>query len=210
MPARISSSLSGKLPQGGGGRSSEPGRPGLGRLAARRPPRRARAARRHARRAWRRWAACGYDVPRARQGAAANGQPERDHPPPAHEHPEQAPARAHVPVPAARLADVLGGDPHPLVALGREEHLLDQTPVLLLDVGAVRQRAPRVLARGRPGRRAAPPARPATAGAGRRGRPPPSRSPCGASSSRTAATARPPAARPGRAACGARRARREA
>ena len=46
---------------------------------------------------------------------------------------------------AARLADVLGRDPHPLVALGREQHLLDQAAALLLGVGALRQRTPGVL-----------------------------------------------------------------
>jgi hypothetical protein len=46
-----------------------------------------------------------------------------------------------VPVLAAGLADVLVGHPHPLEALRLEHHLLDQPAVLLLDVGAVAERA---------------------------------------------------------------------
>jgi hypothetical protein len=38
---------------------------------------------------------------------------------------------------AARLADVLVADPHPLVLLGREHHLFDQAPVARLDIGPV-------------------------------------------------------------------------
>jgi hypothetical protein len=45
-----------------------------------------------------------------------------------------------VPVLAAALADVLVRDPHPLVLLGLEQHLLDPAAVLLLDVGAVPER----------------------------------------------------------------------
>jgi hypothetical protein len=47
-----------------------------------------------------------------------------------------------VPVLAAGLADVLVADPHPLVLLRREHHLLDQPPVALLDVGPVAQQPP--------------------------------------------------------------------
>jgi hypothetical protein len=46
---------------------------------------------------------------------------------------------------APGLADVLVADPLPAVLLGREQHLLDLAAVLLLDVGAVAQRAPRGL-----------------------------------------------------------------
>jgi hypothetical protein len=45
-----------------------------------------------------------------------------------------------VPVLAAALADVLGGDPLPLVLLGVEQHLLDLAAVALLDVGALGER----------------------------------------------------------------------
>src|SRR3954451_5918418 len=46
-----------------------------------------------------------------------------------------------MPVLAPGLADVLVGDPNPLVLLGLEEHLLDAHAVLLLDVGAVAELA---------------------------------------------------------------------
>jgi hypothetical protein len=42
---------------------------------------------------------------------------------------------------AARLADVLVCDPHPLVALGLEQHLLDPAALLVLEVGALGERA---------------------------------------------------------------------
>ena len=44
-----------------------------------------------------------------------------------------------MPVLAAALADVLGRHPPPLVALRLEQHLLDETPVPVLDPGAVRE-----------------------------------------------------------------------
>ena len=61
-------------------------------------------------------------------------------------------------------------DAHPLVRRRVEQHLLDQAAVLLLRVGAVGERGAAVLDPRRRGRRAAPRARPATAGAARRGR----------------------------------------
>src|SRR5437764_481627 len=50
-----------------------------------------------------------------------------------------------MPVLAARLADVLVGDPSPLVAGGVSYHPLDQLAVLVLDVGVVVERKPDVL-----------------------------------------------------------------
>jgi hypothetical protein len=50
-----------------------------------------------------------------------------------------------MPVLAPGLADVLVAHPLPAVLLGRQQHLLDLAAVLLLDVGAVAQRAARVL-----------------------------------------------------------------
>ena len=74
----------------------------------------------------------------ARAGAAspmANGQPEEMlDAPPAEEHPEDAPTRAGMPVLAGALADVLGGDPDPVVALGLGDHRLEQPAVGLLDL----------------------------------------------------------------------------
>jgi hypothetical protein len=47
-----------------------------------------------------------------------------------------------MPMPAAGLADVLGGDPNPLVGPRIGGHLLDQPPVLLLDLAIFGQAAP--------------------------------------------------------------------
>jgi hypothetical protein len=54
--------------------------------------------------------------------------------PPAEEHPEDAPPRTAVPVLTRALADILGGDAHPAVAVGRRDHRLEQAAILLLDL----------------------------------------------------------------------------
>src|SRR5204862_5013795 len=52
-------------------------------------------------------------------------------PPPPHQHPQDAPARTGMPVPAAGLADVLVRDPHPAVPLRLGDHRLEQAPEVL-------------------------------------------------------------------------------
>jgi hypothetical protein len=52
--------------------------------------------------------------------------------PPTEEHPEDAPPGTAVPVLTRALAEILGGDSHPVVALGRRDHRLEQAAILLL------------------------------------------------------------------------------
>ena len=203
MPIRITSSDSGKLPQGAARALRAAGRPGAaprrGRGGA---PRRARA---------RVVSACRACGSCARPCQVANGQPElmtTRHQPISMPMKLQRGRTCQCLQPGSPMSSLR--HPHPLVALGVEQHLLDQAPVLLLGVGALGERRGARAGRARPARRAAPRARPARAGAARRGPARPARSPCAARSSRTAAPAPPRAARPGRAACGARRARPEA
>src|SRR5919198_549828 len=144
MPSRITSSLSGKLPQGASGRSSIPGLPARlrGRAAVPAEARARRAASRSARVVGELWVArlrlrlpTGARLPARCQ--VANG------------HAEETPAGLDVPVLAAALADVLVGDPNPLVMLRLEQHLLDQAAVLLLHVGSVGEHSAGLLHPGR-------------------------------------------------------------
>jgi hypothetical protein len=54
--------------------------------------------------------------------------------PPTEEHPEDAPPRTAVPVLTRALAEILGRDPHPVVALGRRDHRLEKAAILFLDL----------------------------------------------------------------------------
>ena len=86
--------------------------------------------------------------------------------PPAHQHADEPEARAHVEVPAARLAELLVGDAQPLVGGRVGEHALEQRARLRLAGRPGRAGASCRARGGRRARRARARARPATAARG--------------------------------------------
>ena len=137
MPSRMISSDSGKAPQGARGRSDADGRPGRGRGVGS-SARSRRAASRSAR----------VDSPRLRLRLpiqVANGQPElmtTRHQPISMPMKLQRGRTCQCLQPRSPMSSA--DTRLPAVTLGFEHHLLDQAAVLLLDPGAVRQRAARV------------------------------------------------------------------